>query len=90
MSITINISPSMQNLTDGQTTVKVEGNTVGQCIEELIRRFPGLKPRIFDNRGKLRKYIDIYVNKESSFPKELVQPVKDGDELHIMMLVTGG
>jgi molybdopterin synthase sulfur carrier subunit len=90
MSVTINIDSRLSHLTDGQTAFKVEGNTVGQCLDGLVKRFPGIKPRLFDKKGKLNKHIDIYVNKESSYPEELVKAVRDGDELHIMFLVTGG
>ena len=90
MSVTINIDSGLHHLTDGQTTVQVEGNTVGQCLDRLVVRFPGIKPRLFDKKGELHKYIDIYVNQESSYPEELAKAVRDGDELHIMFLVTGG
>ncbi len=90
MGVTINLGPGLHRLTDGQTTVEVEGNTVGQCLDGLVNRFPGIKPRLFDKKGKLRNYIDIYVNQESSYPEELAKAVRDGDELHIMLLVAGG
>ena len=90
MSVTINIDTGLHQLTDGQTTVQVEGKTVGQCLDQLVDRFPEIKPRLFDKKGELHKYIDIYVNQESSYPEELAKAVRDGDELHIMFLVTGG
>lgn len=90
MSVTINLGPGLHRLTDGQTTVNVEGATVGQCLDGLVKQFPGLKPRLFDKKGKLRNYIDIYVNQESAYPEELAKPVRDGDELHITLLIAGG
>ena len=90
MSVTINLHPSLYQLTNGQAIVKVEGNTVGQCLDDLIRQFPQIKPWLFDKKGKLLNYIDIYVNQESSYPEELAKPVKDGDELHITMMIAGG
>jgi molybdopterin converting factor small subunit len=89
MSITVNLG-GLSSFADGQTTVKVEGNTTGQCLEELLKQLPDLKPRLFNKKGKLRKYIDIYVNRESAYPQELEKAVSDGDELHIMLLVVGG
>jgi molybdopterin converting factor small subunit len=90
MSVTINLHPNLQHLTNGQAIVKVKGNTVGQCLDELVKQFPKIKPWLFDKRGELLNYVDIYVNQESSYPEELAKPVKDGDELHITMIIAGG
>ncbi len=92
MSVTINLG-GLHRLTSGQTrvkTVKVEGNTVGQCLEGLVKQFPKIKPRLFDDKGRLHNYVEIYVNQESAYPEELAKAVRDGDELHIMELVAGG
>jgi molybdopterin synthase sulfur carrier subunit len=90
MSIEISIHQSLRNLTNGQATVKVYGATVGQCLNDLVNRFPGMKTKIFDKKGKLLHYVDIYVNLESSYPEELAMPVKDGDRLHITLIIAGG
>jgi len=92
MSVTINLD-GLHQLTSGQTTVKtvkVKGNTVGQCLEGLVKQFPKIKPQLFDKNGKLHNYVEIYVNQESAYPEELAKAVRDGDELHIMELVAGG
>jgi molybdopterin synthase sulfur carrier subunit len=89
MSVTINLG-GLHRLTDGQATVKVEGKTVGQCLEGLVKQFPKIKPRLFDKKGKLHSYVEIYVNQESAYPEELAKAVRDGDELHLMELVAGG
>ena len=90
MSVTINLHPNLYQLTNSQPIVKVKGNTVGQCLDDLIRQFPQIKSWVFDKKGKLHNYVDIYVNQESSYPEELAKPVKDGDELHITMIIAGG
>jgi molybdopterin converting factor small subunit len=90
MSVTINLHPSLQHLTNGQAIVKVKGNTVGQCLDELVKQFPPIKRWLFNKKGQLLHYVDIYVNHESSYPDELAKRVKDGDELHIMMIIAGG
>jgi molybdopterin converting factor small subunit len=89
MSVTINLG-GLHRFADGQATVKVEGNTVGQCLEGLVKQFPKIKPRLFDKKGRLRNYVEIYVNQESAYPDELAKAVRDGDELHLMELVAGG
>lgn len=90
MSVIVNLHPSLQRFTNGQATVKVEGNTVGQCLDGLVKQFPEIKSRLLDKKGKLLNYIDIYVNQESSYPEELAKPVRDGDEIHITLIIAGG
>jgi molybdopterin converting factor small subunit len=90
MSIKVNIHQTLRHLTNGQGTAEVTGNTVGDCLNELVHRYPGMETRLFDKKGKLLNYIDIYVNTESSYPEELAKPVKDGDELSITLMIAGG
>lgn len=89
MSVTINLG-GLHRFTDGQAAVKVEGNTVGQCLEAMAKQFPKIKPRLFDKKGRLRNYVELYINQESASPEELARAVRDRDELHIMELVAGG
>jgi len=90
MSIGVNIHRSLRHLTNGQAEAEVNGDTVGQCLYGLVKKFPGIEMKIFDKKRKLLNYIDIYVNAESSYPEELSKPVKDGDELSITLIIGGG
>jgi sulfur-carrier protein len=90
MSVKININPFLTHITNNQSVVEVSGNTIGQCIQQLVTRFPELKKWLFKKNGKLSNLVDIYLNKESSYPLELDKPVKDGDELHIIVIISGG
>ena len=90
MGIEITIHPILRQFTNGQAVVEVNGNTVGQCLDELVEQFPGIKTWLFGKNGKLLNYVDIYVNLESSYPEELAKPVKDGDELYIILMIAGG
>ena len=90
MSVKINIHPFLSQHTDGQDVVEVNGSTVGQCLEQLVGRFPELRQWLFEKNGKLNRLVEIYVNTESSYPEELAKPVKDGDELHIVIIISGG
>ena len=90
MSVKININPSMTYLTDGLEVLEVKGKTVGECLQQLVDRFPRAKEWIFGKNGGLNNHIDVYVNLESSYPEELAKSVKDGDELHIIAQVAGG
>jgi len=89
MSVTVNIPQFLQPDTDDVRAAKVDGGTVGECLNDLVKRFPRLKPLLFKN-GKLHGYLDVFVNKKSAYPEELAKPVANGDELHIINIIVGG
>lgn len=82
MSIKINIPGHSRHFTNNIRVVEVDGNTVGECLNHLVKKFPEIKTGLFDKDGELLNYFSIYVNGESAYPEELIKPVKDGDELH--------
>ena len=91
MSITIRIPAPLRSLTGNAQTVEGSGASVCDCIDDLEGRFPGVKERICDDSGELRRFINIYVNGEDiRFLSGLQTPVKDGDELSIVPAVAGG
>ena len=90
MSIKIDVSLLSHQYTKGQQEIEVNGGTVGQCLDGLVKQFPSIKQGLFDGNGKLHGYIDIYVNGESAYPEVLATLVKDGDKLHIIFLIGGG
>ena len=90
MSIKVHINSLLYQYTNNQSLAEVSGKTVGQCLEHLVKQFPNLKKALFNENGKLLGYIDVYVNEESAYPKELAKPVKPGDELHILLMIDGG
>ena len=70
--------------------VTVEGGTVGECLDELIKQYPGMKMVLFDRDGKLFKLLNVFINRESAYPDELKKPVKDGDEISVVYTMVGG
>lgn len=90
MSVKIHIHKTHRQHTDGQSMVEADGTTVGECISNLIDRFPVIKPELFDDGGKLKKTVEVYLNMESTYPDELAKEVKDGDEIHLTLLLAGG
>ena len=90
MSITVNIHQALRHLINNQATAEVNGTTVGECLADLVKQFPGIETKLFDKKGKLLNYVDIYVNLESSYPEELAKPVMDGDKLSITLMIAGG
>ena len=91
MSITVRIPSPLQKLTRNQEEIKLEGTNVKELIESLERDFPGVKERICDEAGKVRKFINIYVNGEDvRFLQQDATPLKDGDEVSIIPAIAGG
>ena len=90
MSVKVNVPPFLSHLTDDQKVFEVKGDTVGQCLDHLVEKFPGLREGLFAKDGNLNSVVEIYVNLESSYPEELAKPVKDGDELQIVVMIVGG
>lgn len=90
MTVKINLHKTHRQYTEGSEIVEVNGNTVGDCLAELVRRYPAIEKGLFDNKGNLRNNVEIYVNMESAYPNELTKTVKAGDEIHLTLILTGG
>jgi len=86
----IDIPPLLRHLTDGATTATVKGSTVGECLNDFVKQYPKARRLLLDKEGKLLRYAEVYVNKETTYPKELATPVKDGDEISIVYVISGG
>ena len=79
----------MHHLTDGIKTVETEGQTVGECLGVLQDKFPGIRPRLFDEQGQLYKYVELFLNNRK-IGDSLDLAVKDEDELIILVVIFGG
>ncbi len=90
MGVKITIPPSHYRFTDGKRAVHVKGNTVGQCFDVLVGRFPEMSQALFGEDGELLHYVNIYVNGKSAYPNELKRTVREGDELEIALIIGGG
>ena len=90
MGIKVHIHKTHRQFTDGLDVVEVEGNTVGNCLEHLVEQFPGIEKELFDKKRNLRNVVEVYLNLESAYPDELAKPVKDGDEIHLTLILAGG
>ena len=90
MSVRIHIHKTHRQFTDGMEIVEVEGTTVGECLDNLVKRFPGIRESIFDKKGHLRNIVEVYLNLSSAYPDELKKPVQDGDNIHLTIMLAGG
>ena len=90
MTIQVNIHTTLRQYTNGLDVLDAEGDTVGNCLETLIQKFPGLKDALFEENGKLLRTVEVLVNGTSAYPDELSTPVAEGDEIHILVMLAGG
>jgi molybdopterin converting factor small subunit len=73
-----------------QNIIEVSGSTVGECLYQVVKRFPNMKKQLFTKTGNLFDNVMISVNGESAYPEQLVKTVKEGDELKIVFMISGG
>ncbi len=91
MSLTITVPTPLRRLTEGADSVEVEAETVSQAIEQLERRYPGIRARLCEDSGELRRFINIYVEGEDvRFLDNLATCVAAGSELSIVLAIAGG
>ena len=90
MDTTVRIPAALRTLTGGADEVKAAGATVGDVIEDLDKRHPGLKDRLLDEKG-VRRFINIYVGEEDvRFTGGLSTELKAGDQISIIPAIAGG
>ena len=87
----VRIPTPLRKLTNGQEEVKASGASVAAVIADLDQKFPGLRERICDDQGKVRRFVNIFKNDEDiRFLQNLDTPVADADELSIVPAIAGG
>ena len=89
--IKVRIPTPLRPLTKGQGEVEVTAGTIVDMIETLDTAHPGIKDRLCDDTGELRRFVNIYVNEEDiRFLKGKDTSLKDGDEVSIVPAIAGG
>jgi molybdopterin converting factor small subunit len=85
------IPTPLRQFADKQNSVEVAGATVGEALAALTTKFPDLKKQIFNEEGKLRSFVNVYVNDEDiRYLKKDSTPVADADTLSIVPSIAGG
>ncbi len=91
MGITVRIPTPLRNLTGDQETVEANGSDVASVFEDLEAKHPGLKERLCDDAGEIRRFVNVYVNQEDiRFKEGKNTAVADGDEVSIVPAIAGG
>ena len=91
MAVRVRIPTPLRSLTKGAADVQVKADTVTDLIEDLERQYPGLRDRLVEENGELRRFINIYVNQEDiRFLQGEKTGLKEGDEVVIVPAIAGG
>ena len=91
MSATIRIPTPLRTATGGVATVEVNGATVGEALAALEQAHPGVSERLLDDSGRLRRFVNVFVNDEDVRFRELLDtPVREGDRVTIVPSIAGG
>ncbi len=87
----VKIPTQLRSLTEDAPEVEAQGGTVSEIVDDLEARYPGLKERLMDDSGKLRRFVNVYVNDEDvRFLDGIGTEVPDGARLSIIPAVAGG
>ncbi len=91
MAVTVRVPTQLRTLSDGASEVAVEGATVGEVLAALDASHPGFRARLFDEDGKLRRFVNVFVADEDiRFLDGLSTPVSEGQAVSIIPAVAGG
>ncbi len=91
MSVKVRIPTPLQKLTAGQAEVQVEATTIQNLMTALEVKYPGMKERLCDEGGKIRRFVNVYVNEEDiRFLAQENSQLKAGDDISIVPAIAGG
>ena len=91
MAVSVRIPTILRTYTDGQSEVSATGDTLAAVLDDLDASYPGIKGRVLDEAGQLRRFVNIYVNNDDvRFLDNLETPTPDGTQISVIPAVAGG
>jgi molybdopterin synthase sulfur carrier subunit len=91
MSVNVRIPTILRTYTGGEAEVTAEGSTLSEVIASLEKNHPGISARVLDDQGKLRRFVNVYVNDDDvRFDNGLETATPDGSGVSIIPAVAGG
>jgi len=91
MAVQVRIPTPLRRITNGERIIEVRGGSLAQAIDELDRRFPGIRAKILDDRGEVLQFVNIFVNEQDiRFLSGLRTPLDEGAEVSIVPAMAGG
>jgi molybdopterin synthase sulfur carrier subunit len=91
MSVRVRVPTPLRKFTQGVDEVNAQGANVKSVVEDLEKKYPGIKERICDETGKIRRFVNVYVNGDDiRFLQNLETSTKEGDNISIVPAIAGG
>jgi sulfur-carrier protein len=91
MAAKVRIPTPLRKLTNNEELIEVKAGTIAAAISELQARYPGIRERLVDDNGAVRRFVNVYVNEEDiRFLQNQETPLRDGDEVSIIPAIAGG
>ncbi len=91
MPVTVRVPTPLRPLTGNAEQVEVSGSSIREIINDLESKHSGIKNRLCDEKGEIRRFINVYLNDEDiRFMQNQDTPVKDGDRISIIPAIAGG
>lgn len=91
MAVRVRVPTPLRKFTQGADEVNAQGSTIKAIVDDLERNFPGIKERICDETGKVRRFVNVYVNGDDiRFLQNLETTLKEGDNISIVPAIAGG
>lgn len=90
MSVQVELSSMFGLYTDNKLNIDVQGKTIKECLQDLVRQFPDLKKVLLNKDGDLQSTYEYFVNGESSYPRDMNKLLKNGDKLNVVYVIHGG
>jgi molybdopterin synthase sulfur carrier subunit len=89
--VDVRLPTVLRSQTGGQSTVTVEGSTIGDVLRGLVAEYPGMAGQLLNEDGTLHRFVNVYVNDDDvRYLSLLDTPVTAGDEVSILPAVAGG
>jgi molybdopterin converting factor small subunit len=86
--VEVRVAALLHTYTGGASVVTATGATLGEVLDDLDRRFPGLRFRVVDEQDRLRPHVRFFLNGADA--RDVAAPVRDGDEIYIVGALSGG
>ncbi|WP_134739798.1 MoaD/ThiS family protein [Nocardioides sp. 503] len=91
MSVSVRVPTILRTYTGGESEVSATGATLGEVLDDLEASYTGIKARILDDNGALRRFVNVYVgNEDVRFLEDLATPTPDGTQVSVIPAVAGG
>ncbi len=91
MAVKVRIPTPLQKLTNDLGEIQCEASTINEMLTYLEKKYPGIQERLCDSEGKLRRFVNVYVNEEDiRFLQGQETPLKNGDDISIIPAIAGG